>query len=272
MKILDNSLSLVTNIGVNNYCLPSHLFIGYKMNKSSDKFYVYIYLDPRKPGKYKYGEYEFDYEPFYVGKGLGKRIYRHLQLLDNFLPKSNKIKKIIKETENNPVIVKFKENLTEIESFDLERVLIKIIGRKDLKLGPLTNLTYGGEGTSGWKPSKETLLNMGKSHKGSIFSENHIKNLSKSLSGRIFSKEHCDNISLGKKGKKIFSDEAKKLMSLNRSGTKHPQNKYDYILSNGLNFWKDLTHNQKQDIRGRFRKNKTTKIIYKGITITKIDK
>ena len=33
------------------------------------KYYVYIYIDPRKPGKFKYGEYEFDYEPFYIGKG-----------------------------------------------------------------------------------------------------------------------------------------------------------------------------------------------------------
>lgn len=44
-----------------------------------NKFYVYVYLDPRKPGKYKYGEYEFDYEPFYVGKGTGRRIRNHFK-------------------------------------------------------------------------------------------------------------------------------------------------------------------------------------------------
>jgi hypothetical protein len=29
----------------------------------TNQFYVYVYLDPRKPGKYKYNNYEFDYEP-----------------------------------------------------------------------------------------------------------------------------------------------------------------------------------------------------------------
>jgi hypothetical protein len=29
--------------------------------------YVYAYLDPRKPGIFKYEEYEFGYEPFYIG-------------------------------------------------------------------------------------------------------------------------------------------------------------------------------------------------------------
>jgi len=34
-------------------------------------FYVYIYLDPRKPGRYVYGDYCFLYEPFYVWKNIG---------------------------------------------------------------------------------------------------------------------------------------------------------------------------------------------------------
>lgn len=37
------------------------------------EYYVYCYLDPRKEGVYVFGEYQFDYEPIYVGKGKGQR-------------------------------------------------------------------------------------------------------------------------------------------------------------------------------------------------------
>ena len=41
-------------------------------------FYTYVYLDPRKPGCYECGEYKFDYEPFYVGKGHDIQYLSHL--------------------------------------------------------------------------------------------------------------------------------------------------------------------------------------------------
>lgn len=142
-----------------------------KKENNENRFYVYVYLDPRKPGKYVYGEYSFDYEPFYVGKGKGKRIYAHLK--ESVINKNtnkykiNKIKKILKETSKNPIILKIRENLSENDAFVLETYFIEIIGRIDLKKGPLTNLTNGGDGPSNQIVSDETkeklrIINTGK--------------------------------------------------------------------------------------------------------------
>ena len=37
-------------------------------------YYVYIYLDTRKKAHILYGEFHFDYEPFYVGKETKERL------------------------------------------------------------------------------------------------------------------------------------------------------------------------------------------------------
>ena len=115
--------------------------------EKENKYYVYIYLDPRKPGRYTYKGYRFKFEPFYVGKGKGERMYTHLRGSDSCNKyKNNKIKKILKEGLS-PIILKYKQNLFEEEAFKLEKRLIEFIGRKGL--GPLTNLTEGGEGSAG---------------------------------------------------------------------------------------------------------------------------
>ena len=49
----------------------------------NNTFYTYIYLDPRKPGKYEYGDYAFEYEPFYVGKGSNGQWLSHLKIAKN---------------------------------------------------------------------------------------------------------------------------------------------------------------------------------------------
>lgn len=111
-----------------------------------NKYYVYVYLDPYKRGNFNYGSYIFDFEPFYIGKGSGKRFSMHLfkyYCFNNFL--SHKINKI-KNTNNTPIIIQYQNNLTEEEAYNLEYDMIKSIGRRDLNTGPLTNLTDGGIG------------------------------------------------------------------------------------------------------------------------------
>jgi hypothetical protein len=106
---------------------------------SVNKYYVYIYLDPRKPGKYEYGEYEFDYEPFYVGRGTGFRYREHLWrcLNKHFQRKLNKLHAL----NLKPIIKIVKNSLLYKEASELEIDLIKKIGRK-----LLVNKTDGGDG------------------------------------------------------------------------------------------------------------------------------
>jgi len=133
-----------------------------------NQFYIYALLDPRKPGNFQYGSIQCDYEPFYVGKGHGSRCYDHFMScnLNDKLKKSNKIKKIIKETGSKPIIIKLFENLYEEQALETEIFLIRQIGRDDMNLGPLTNLTDGGDGTSGYTHNDEAKKKMSKSHTG----------------------------------------------------------------------------------------------------------
>lgn len=166
-----------------------------------EKYYVYAFLDPRKRGEFVYGEYKFEYEPFYIGKGqkyetsCGDRINSHFRpsALKKNTHKNNKIKQIL----NNgfyPIIVKLKENLKEDVSFILEKEIITTIGRYKLKTGPLTNQTDGGEGPSGVKRKKVSLATR--------------KKISDSLIGKI-----------GRNTGNKHSEETKKQISETKKGT-----------------------------------------------------
>lgn len=115
-------------------------------------FYVYVLLDPRKPGDYQYGPLKFKHEPFYVGKGKGRRAESHalpcFLKRDTNAKKANKIRKLL-SSSLNPIIVRVKTGTTEDVAFRLEAKAIRLIGRG--KLGPLVNCTDGGEGTTGYE-------------------------------------------------------------------------------------------------------------------------
>jgi len=119
----------------------------------SERFYVYAYLDPRKPTGERYHSYTdsnywFDYEPIYIGKGSGDRINCHMsRILGNennlFLAK---LRSIVNDGFN-PIKLKILDNLYEDEAFGIEEEFIKSIGR--YPNGPLTNMTNGGDGLFG---------------------------------------------------------------------------------------------------------------------------
>jgi hypothetical protein len=119
------------------------------------EYYVYAYLDPEKVGLFEYGGFSFGYEPFYVGKGKGKRYLSGLTEVGNKM-KKDKIEKIY-SGGHEPLTIKIKSRLNENEAFDLEILLIKEIGRITLENGPLTNITDGGIGAKGRKDTEKEL-------------------------------------------------------------------------------------------------------------------
>ena len=114
-----------------------------------NKYYVYALLDQRKPGPFYYEHWKFDFEPFYIGKGSGKRAFLHDSCKSSNVEKEKIIKSILREDGEPHFIETKRSKLSETEAFNLERLLISKIGRLDRGFGPLTNKTDGGDGTSG---------------------------------------------------------------------------------------------------------------------------
>ena len=83
-------------------------------------YYVYIYLNPLKPGNYIYNDLTFEYEPFYIGKGKNYRFKKHLQDVLNNVSQVNSLKvSLIKEILNSdkiPIIMKIYDNLSDIDA------------------------------------------------------------------------------------------------------------------------------------------------------------
>src|ERR1019366_7352218 len=105
-----------------------------------DNFYTYLWL--REDGT-----------PDYVGKGIGRRVYRRHRVGEP--PSQDRI--LVQEFPS------------EADALAAEAFLISYYGREDLGLGCLLNLTDGGEsGPCGYKASAETRRKMSLAHKGRV--------------------------------------------------------------------------------------------------------
>lgn len=188
-----------------------------------DSYLVYVLLDSRKPGLFRYGDFEFNYEPFYVG--MTKEKYGTARIKSHFCDayknrdkiekdrnpyKSEKIRHIKFQTGNDPLSLKYKKGLTQDEARQWEKNLILNIGRS--RKGPLTNLTNGGEGIYGYNRTLEEKQNLSLLKKGTHLSEETKNKISRSLKERNALIERHFN-----RGRKI-SNETKKKMSESHKG------------------------------------------------------
>ena len=99
-----------------------------------NSYYVYAFLDTSKPGKYKYSDLMFEYEPYYIGKGVDKR--------DKILNRNfevNERNRLIGASGFNPTVIRIFDKLSENEAYNKENDTINIIGQLVYDSGPLLN-------------------------------------------------------------------------------------------------------------------------------------
>ena len=205
---------------------------------NSNRYYVYIYLDPTKPIIGSHG-----YEPFYVGKGKNRRNRVHLQSAindwkwDKNLHKLRRIKKILR-TGKSPIIITTPMP-SEAAALEEEVSLILKFGRRDIGTGPLLNLTSGGEtptlgplarkhmrnrklGTTASAVPREKMRASHLGDKNHFFGKTHSEETRKKIGDKLRGRRSW------MKGKS-HTDEARARMRLQRlgryRGNDHPRSK-----------------------------------------------
>lgn len=199
-------------------------------------YYVYMYFDPENHKLHENQYFSSDLDPMYVGKGLGKRYQKHLKYNKDNPLFNDRIKYLQEKNIDIPISIVFQSEI-EKDVFEVEELLIELLGRRLAGTGPLYNITKGGAG--GYTPSEETRKKIGIGNRGKSVSEETKIKMSVSAKGKPKSAEQKRKISESLKGNipwnkgktkiyseetiekmqnKIFSDESRKKMSLAQKG------------------------------------------------------
>jgi hypothetical protein len=142
------------------------------------EFYVYQYIDESG-------------QPYYIGKGSGKRIHRH------------HTRTVVPPVERRIII---KDGLTNEEAKQLEGNLISKYGRK-IDGGILDNIKINQWACAvGWKHSEEAKFKISKGNKGKIRTEQQKANYRKPKTA-----EHAENIRKANLGRPYDAARAAKI-------------------------------------------------------------
>ena len=162
---------------------------------------IYSKLNP-PIGFYVYAYLREDNTPYYIGKGKSSRAWvTHRRLNDSDLTPRNESQVSI-----------LAHRLTSEEADILETKLVELYGRKDLGTGILRNMTSGGKGAPGNKPSMETIEKRRATRrankkpnplKGSKQSPEAIENKRIAMLGQKHSPERNAKRSAALKGRKL---------------------------------------------------------------------
>lgn len=163
---------------------------------------------------YVYAFLREDMTPYYIGKGSGNRAFVKRRAA------------VAKRPTDLSRIVILEDNLSDLEAYKYEEMLIKLFGRKDNGTGILHNLNDGGIGTRNISEStreKMRLAKLGKSR-----SEESRKRQSETAKGRAVSNETREKIRQRRIGY-TWSDADKRKMSESHSGKILSNNHKDKI-------------------------------------------
>ena len=135
---------------------------------NTNMYYVYIYKTPINITVSHMSI--LANQPFYIGKGCGKRYKDHLSETAESTCNHLKFAVISRllERQLTPTIEIYKTELSDSEAKSIEIDLIKQYGRLIDYTGPLTNKTLGGDGCTGFTHTTETKKLLSDQRKGRI--------------------------------------------------------------------------------------------------------
>lgn len=215
--------------------------------ETTDCYYIYIFTDPTKPGIYIFENYEFEFEPFYVGVSNTNSYYKREEVhikyakikkdVTNNKYKMNIINKILKENKE-PYVYRLFEDSNRNFIFDMEKNIISIIGTRFNGKGPLVNISGGGDGGDTFtnNPLKEVIRE--KHRQNALGSNNNMYGLPLEKSPSHIAKIKGNHWNKGR----TASIETKKLLSRKRIGSGNSRAKKTLLFDREFNFVEEFDY------------------------------